>query len=62
MFWVSVLYKMNFIRNVCETLYVAESEGAEEGDYGSDTLDSQSELKTTFSDRSRRYPAAKFIR
>ncbi|XP_021932763.1 mitogen-activated protein kinase kinase kinase 7 isoform X2 [Zootermopsis nevadensis] len=30
-----------------------ESEGAEEGDYGSDTLDSQSELKTTFSDRSQ---------
>jgi hypothetical protein len=47
--------------NVCETLYVTESEVAEEGGYGSGTLDSQSEFRSTLSDKSRKCTVVKFI-
>jgi hypothetical protein len=52
---VFVFYQRNVIQNVYETPYVAESENAEEDDNGSDTLDSQSELRSTFGDESRKY-------
>jgi hypothetical protein len=42
-------YCSSIIKNVCEILYVAESEDAEEDEYGSDTLDSQSEFRSTIS-------------
>jgi hypothetical protein len=62
MFWVFVFCKRNIIQHVGETLYVAESEDAEEDDYGSDTLDSQSEFRSTLSDKSRKCTVVKFIR
>jgi hypothetical protein len=43
------------IKKFCEILYVAESEDAEEGEYGSDTLDSRSEFRSTISDNSRKF-------
>jgi hypothetical protein len=50
-----VFCKRNVIQNVCETPYVAESENTEEDNNGSDTLDSQSELRSTFGEESRKY-------
>jgi hypothetical protein len=49
-----VSYHSTIIKNICETLYVAESED-DEDDYGSDTLDSQSEFRSTISDKSRKF-------
>ena len=48
-------YHSSIIKNVCEILYVAESEDAEEDDYGSDTLDSQSEFRSTISGKSLKF-------
>jgi hypothetical protein len=50
-----VFYQRNVIHSVCETPYVAESESPEEDNSGSDTLDSQLELRSTFGDESRKY-------
>jgi hypothetical protein len=50
-----IFCQRNVIQNIFETPYVAESENTEEDDSGSDTLDSQLELRSTFGDESRKY-------
>jgi hypothetical protein len=44
-------YHSSVIKNVCEILYVSESED----EYGSDTLDSQSEFRSTISGKSLKF-------
>jgi hypothetical protein len=57
-----VSYHSTIIKNVCETLYVAESEDAEEDEYGSDTLDPQSEFTSTISDKSRKFKLSVWVK
>jgi hypothetical protein len=55
-------YHSSIIKNVCEILYVAESEDAEEDEYGSDTLDSQSEFRSTLSGKSLKFKSSVLVK
>lgn len=44
-----------------ETPYVTESDNTEEDNSGSDTLDSQLELRSTFGDESRKYKFSSYV-
>jgi hypothetical protein len=46
----------------CEILFVAESEDAEKDEYGSDTLDSQSEFRSTISNKSRKFKPSVWVK
>jgi hypothetical protein len=55
-------YHSSIIKNVCEILYVSESEDAEEDEYGSDTLDSQSEFRSTISGKSLKFKPSVWVK
>jgi hypothetical protein len=55
-------YHSSISKNVCEILYVSESEDAEEDEYGSDTLDSQSEFRSTISGKSLKFKPSVWVK